>query len=298
MGIMPGGRQVGRVLRGAREGERHGGADEQRGGQAGRDQRRHEVVSRCSSLLPPALGGSTAAWEIPIGADRAQVFAATAFVPGFYSYTAVAVAGRAHEVLVVPVHLHLERSRPDPQPRSRAPDPSQRLPVFALDRTSGGVARLTRGQFLERETLAEDLPQELASRHPELALAGSRSQYAVARPEGDRAYVAAESWESEERSRLTFGLPSLIPFMGRQEFFERRTFHSGTRFLEVFDSARPQVPVIRFSQRFRNHTTVPLASEFAAWVQGAAEPVLVLVDPGEPRRRAARFYVVEVRPRE
>lgn len=236
--------------------------------------------------------GTREAWEIPIGSEHVRSFPAE-FIPGFYTYTALAVKGRAHAILVVPVHLYIERKR---EAKARETEPSHREQggryVFLLDRKTGRVESLTRDQFLELELLEEDLPAERPSAYPQLQRAGAQPRFVLPMRRGGTELVAAESLDSEEKTRLTFGLPSLIPFMGRQNFFERTTFYSGTVYLEIFDTRRPLRPLVQLKQRFRGRTSVPLASESAAWVQGAEVPSLVLTDPGEPGRWQPCFLLV------
>ncbi len=235
-------------------------------------------------------------WEVPIGAEHVRAFPAP-FIPSSYSYTAVAVREDPQRILVVPFHLYLQRP-PEfaAQPDSPAEPPARASrPVYRLDRRTGRVTTLTLAEFRETPTLREDVSLRRASAAPLLRRAGSRSREVLTIRRGNRELAAAGSWDSQEETRTTFGIPSPMPFLGRQHFFEDRSFHSGTVFLEVFDAARPHEPLVQLRQRFRDHPSVPLPSNSFAWVKGADPPMLVVVDPGEPRGgREPAFLLVTV----
>ena len=95
-------------------------------------------------------------------------------------------------------------------------------------------------------------------------------------------FISAASCDSTTTEKTSFGIPSPIPFMGRQKFFESRTYHSGETYLEVFDKEKPLKPIVQFKRNFQNLTAPPVFGTTAAWVQGAEKPLLVFVDKEKP----------------
>ena len=90
------------------------------------------------------------------------------------------------------------------------------------------------------------------------------------------------SSDSDTVSKSDIGVPSIIPFMGRQHIVESVNYYSGVVFLEVFDVGHPSEPMMRFSKEFETWRTLPRLREFASWVQGAERPVLVVLDRQTP----------------
>jgi hypothetical protein len=92
------------------------------------------------------------------------------------------------------------------------------------------------------------------------------------------------------KKKTTFGIPSPMPFMGRQKFFETSTYYSGEVFLEVFDKEIPLKPIAQFKRNFRNLYVAPVYDMPAAWVQGAETPLLIVVEKGIPEKRKNGKY--------
>ena len=65
-----------------------------------------------------------------------------------------------------------------------------------------------------------------------------------------------------------------------KKWFEKKTFYSGTLFLEVFDEKRPSEPIVQLQKTYRNSSYLPSILKMASWAQGSERPVLVVVCSG------------------
>jgi hypothetical protein len=215
-------------------------------------------------------------WEISMGAEFVRTFE-TESIPDSGFYPALAVSGRPDEIIVFPGRLDIPPEANIPwQPRGLPPG----IYVFVLDLKSGKVSVSSLDWFLGQDTVKENFRRKFGSKFSELRYKGKETGYAVANRKKGKEFVVATSCDSTAKKKTSFGLPSPIPFMGRQKFFETRTTHSGTVFLEVFDRKSPQKPIVRFRKNFRNLNVAPLYGTIAEWVQGAETPLLVFVEKG------------------
>lgn len=232
------------------------------------------TASACNAA--PFIG----AWEITEGAEYVRIFK-TDVIPESHFYPALAVKGREHEILVFPGRLdHPLDSAVRWQPQGRPPG----IYVFMLNMKSGEVSLLTLDSFIKQETIKEDFKRVFCTRYPELRYTGKETGYAVMNLKNGRKFIAAESCNTKTKKKTTFGIPSLLPFMGRQSLFESIEYYSGTVFLEVFDIERPLKPIVRFKQVFRDLEVPLLYGINAEWVQGAEKPLLILVEKGIPEK--------------
>jgi hypothetical protein len=225
-------------------------------------------------------GEVVGAWEISMGADYVQTFQME-YIPDSSFYPTFAVRGRPDEIIVFPGRL-------DVPLESNTPWQPQGLPlgiyVFVLNIKSGEVSLLTLDWFLKQEIVKENFQRKFCSKFPELSYKGEDTGYAVVNQRKGRKYIVAASCNSTTKKKTTFGIPSPMPFMGRQKFFETRTYYSGTVFLEVFEKERPLRPIVQFKQNFRNLGVVPVYGTTAEWVQGAETPLLIFVENGIPEK--------------
>ena len=110
-------------------------------------------------------------------------------------------------------------------------------------------------------------------------------------------FVVTASLDGKSTKKTTFGMPGIIPFMGRQKWFEKETYYSGTIFLEVFDKAQPLTPIVQLKKRIRNLERLPDINAMAAWTQGAEQPLLVIVEKGNSRKNQ-KGRILLVRPQD
>lgn len=230
------------------------------------------------------------ALEITDGAEYVRIFQ-TDFIPESYFYPALSVKGREHEILVFPGRLDQPLdSAVRWQPQGRPPG----IYVFMLDMKSGEVSLLTLDSFIKRETIKEDFKRAFCTSYPELSYTGKKTGYALMNLKNGRKFIAATSCNTKTKKKTTFGIPSPLPFMGRQRFFESIEYHSGTVFLEVFDKERPLKPIVRFKQVFRDLEVPPLYGINAEWVQGAEKPLLILVEKGIPEKgETGKIFLID-----
>lgn len=219
-------------------------------------------------------------WQATVGAAHVMTFE-SAHVPTlsdiFYAY---AVADRPGEVFVAMASAH---DRFGPRELFRPPGRPVGKYAFALDTRSGKVDFVP-WEELKRMALVEErrfgkMPRDF----PDLGYAGVPVDYldCVVRWREGQTIVAALSFDQQEKERTTVGLPSIIPFMGRRKVIQRETRHSGTMFLEIFDTDHPETPLVQMTRRFRNYPSPPDIRDVAVWVEGADRPTLVTVDRGD-----------------
>lgn len=229
-------------------------------------------------------------WEISMGADYVQTFQ-TEYIPDSYSfYQAFAVRERPNEIIVFPGRLDIPlESNKSWQP----PGQPLGIYVFMLNMESGEVSILTFDWFLNQGTVKEDFQKKFATKYPKLGYKGKESGYAVVNRRKGREFIVATSCDSTTKKKTTFGIPSIMPFMGRQKFFETETYYNGTIFLEVFDKERPLKPIVRFERKFRNLDVAPVFNMPAAWVQDAETPLLIVVERGiQEKGEKGRIFLI------
>jgi len=215
-------------------------------------------------------------WEVVVGADRVTRFE-TDFLPYSNFYFAYAAPDDPATVLVATGD---NRGLIRPQGRWGPPKRPLDAYVFVLDGRIGTVGLMPFAEFAALATVAEQFEQPLQRDYPALSTGGT----VVERPGmvslrgGEPALLGAVSFDVDEDESTTFGLPSLLPFMGRQEFFEKDTFLDGTVYLDLFEQGQPDAPRVRLSKRIEDFKSYPDFDDLASWVQGSPTPRLVLID--------------------
>ena len=216
-------------------------------------------------------------WEVADGAEYVRTFPVD-FIPEAVFYPALAVKGRPDEIMIFPGRLDQPLEIAGKwQPAGKPLDTY----VFVLHLSSGEVTLLPIAGFIETETLREDFRIRFCSDFRELRFTGKETGNAHINRRNGREYIAAMSGNVIIKKKRTFGIPSPIPFMGRQKFIETEETESGTAFIEVFDRKRSPHPIVRFRNEFRNLDVAPIYTTNPAWVQGAEKPLLVLVGKEE-----------------
>jgi hypothetical protein len=106
-------------------------------------------------------------------------------------------------------------------------------------------------------------------------------------------FVATLTSARKTSKKTTFGMPGIIPFFGRQKWFQKEKSHSGTFFLEIFDKDHPSRPIVQLQKEFKDLWRLPSIFEMVNWTQSAKEPFLVVVDRENPiKERRGRILVI------
>ena len=218
-------------------------------------------------------------WEITMGAAQVRVFLPEDLPPIEVYYHAYGVAENPETIIVSPTN---RRNPHGPRYLWKPTDRPVGQYVYALDRNSGTVVPMSWEAFLNTNTTEEKLQILRPSEYPPLAFGGQLDPHSgvVAITRQEKTFIAATTFDMKATEKTTYGIPSIIPFMGRQHFSEKKTFYSGTLILEVFDGARPSTPLVQFKKRFRKLTRLPQFNTMACWAEGADQPFLVVVGPG------------------
>jgi len=174
---------------------------------------------------------------------------------------------------------------------------SAKVYVFNLKTQTASTMRLDR--FRELDIVFEDLPVGRYGDHPELKCGGEPEAHSYVAPirRNGQKFVATLSSKGEAAQKTTFGIPSIIPFWGRKKWFEKKTFYSGTLFLEVFDEKRPSEPIVQLQNSYRKRSYLPSILKIASWVQGSEKPSLVVVCSGNLKMRIPAKVLV-IRPQQ
>lgn len=219
-------------------------------------------------------------WTISKGADCVTEFQPK---PSLYpnycsSYT---VVGRPDEIFVSSLRedtlLGIRRGQVQVKP-------SDKVRVLNLKTKTASVMRLDR--FVELDIVFEELPVGRYYDHPELMCGGKPDAHAYVAPirRNGKEFVTTLSSKGEATEKTTFGIPSIMPFWGRKKWFEKRTFYSGTLFLEVFDTQRPSEPIVQLQKSYQNHSYLPPIFKMASWAKGSEEPYLIVICSGNPSK--------------
>jgi hypothetical protein len=168
--------------------------------------------------------------------------------------------------------------------------------VFVLNTKTEKISLMPFDQFMELKAVSEQFESPRLDAYPQMNTGGKMVDWPemVSVRNREKAFVAAVSFDAKVREKTTFGIPSIIPFMGRQKFFEKDTFYSGVVFLELFEREKYDVPLVQLKKRFKSFKSYPGFSDLALWVQGAGRPVLILIE--ESNRRLGKrglFILVE-----
>ena len=215
-------------------------------------------------------------WTISKGADYVTEFQAKPLpYPNYCSvYT---VVGRPDEIFVSSIRNDTLEGIRRGQVKTR---PSQKVYVFNLKTQTASTMSMDR--FQELDIVFEDLPVGSYGNYPELKYGGEPDAHFYIAPirRNGKKFVATLSSKGKATQKTTFGMPSIIPFWGRKKWFEKKTFYSGTLFLEVFDEKRPSEPIVQLQKSYRNRSYLPSIFKMATWAQGSERPVLVVVCSG------------------
>ena len=215
-------------------------------------------------------------WTISAGEDCVIEFQSEdRLYCGNYCYS-FAVVGRPDEIFV-------SRSDANTLSRYRREQRIKFSPhekVYVLNLKSKMVSLMTPERFLQLEFIAEALPVDKFSDYPELQYGGNPDAHEYVAPiqRVGKEFVATLSSVRKTSEKTTFGIPGIIPFFGRSEWFQKEKSHSGTFFLEIFDKERPLKPIVQLQKKFRDLWLLPSIFKMASWTQGAKEPFLVVVD--------------------
>jgi len=232
-------------------------------------------------------------WTISAGENRVTEFESKERLfcgNGCYSFS---VVGRPDEIFVSPFRgrtlsdLRLGKVQMRHVPK-----------VYALNLKSNTVDLMELDRFLECDIVFEVLPVRGYEANSELKYGGDPAGHKYVAPIRRRGkeFVATLSSERRTSEKTTFGAPGIIPFIGRQKWFQKEESHSGTFFLEIFDEEQPSKPIVQLRKEFRDLWLLPSIFEMASWAQGAEEPFLVVVD-NESTINKGQGRILLIRPR-
>jgi hypothetical protein len=235
---------------------------------------------------------SSEPWEVSAGTEKIKVFQ-TDYIPLATLFFAYAAKDRPDEIFVSPGDITgmirpQEYWSPHGMPTGAY--------VFVLNIKSEKVSLMPFGQFRELKTVSERFESPRPDAYPKMNTGGKMVVLSdmVSIRNGKKPFAAAVSFDAMAMEKTTFGIPSIIPFMGRQKFFQKDTFYNGIVFLDVFEKGKFDVPRVQLKKRFKNFKNYPGFSDLALWVQGAGRPILVLIE--ESNRRYGKkgvFILVE-----
>lgn len=214
-------------------------------------------------------------WTISAGAGRVIEFhSKERLFCGNYCYS-FSVVGRPDEIFVSPFREHTLSGL-----RHGKVKVSHSYMVYVLNLKSKTIDLMELERFLGLDIVFEDFPVRGHEAHPELKYGGNPSGHEYAAPiqRMGKEFVATLSSIRKTSEETTFGTPSIIPFLGRQKWFQKEKSHSGTFLLEIFDKGHPSRPIVQLQKEFRDLRRLPSIFEMASWTQGAEEPFLVVVD--------------------
>lgn len=235
---------------------------------------------------------SSEPWEVSIGTGKLKVFQ-TDYIPFATFFFAYAVKHRPDEIFVSPGDITgLIR----PQEYWTPPGMPTGAYVFVLNIRTEKVSLMPFGQFRELKAVSEQFESPRPDAYPEMNTGGKMVGWSdmVSIRNRVKPFVAAVSFDAKAKEKTTFGIPSIIPFMGRQKFFQKDTFYSGIAFLDVFEKGKFDVPRVQVKKRFKNFNSYPGFSDLALWVQGAGRPILVLIEESDRRYgKKGVFILVE-----
>jgi len=231
-------------------------------------------------------------WTISAGEDRVIEFQSRErLYCGNYCYS-FSVAGRPDEIFVSPFREQtLSGFRRGEVQMSHSPM------VYVLNLKSKSVNLMALDRFLALDIIFEDLPVRGHEAYPGLKYGGNPAGHEYVAPiqRIGTEFVATLSSIRKTSEKTTFGIPGIIPFMGRQKWSQKEKSHSGTIFLEIFDKNHPSRPIVQLQKEFRDLGSLPSIFETASWTQGAEEPFLVVVD-NESTIKKKRGRILLIRP--
>jgi hypothetical protein len=167
--------------------------------------------------------------------------------------------------------------------------------ICVLNLKSGVVTLMGLDRFMKLDIIFEDFPVRGYEEHPEIAYGGNPDGHKCVAPiqrEG-KDFIVTLSSVRKTSEKITFGIPSIIPFFSREKWFQKEKSHKGTFFLEIFDKDHPSRPIVQLQKECGDLRTLPSILEMASWTQGAEAPFLVVVDHENPiTERRGRILVI------
>lgn len=230
-------------------------------------------------------------WEVSKGSENVLVFEPE-YIPSTLYFYALSMPGRSDEIIV---------TLSDPEKKfGNAGWRPKGLPlghyVYVLHLTSKTVSLMAWEDFKQLKIVTEFFHSKMASAYPDLNYQGESVDYYDVIPfeKDGRELVLAPSFADKAKERHTFGLPSIIPFMGRKKFIEKETYHTGATFIEVFNKSDPAEPLVQFQRSHKKLTSLPQIRDMACWMQGTKEPILVIVESSyRIKNQKGRIFVVK-----
>lgn len=235
-------------------------------------------------------------WTISAGGERVVEFLSEEKMFSSQRFYAYAVAGRPDEIFVTTLDSKsINGFRTGEIHGYRPPK------VCVLNVKTDTEHTMDIDRFLKLDILFEDLPAGRHEDYSELSLGadpeGHGSKLVAPIQKAGKEFVAALSSERKTREKITFGIPNIIPFFGRGRWFQTEDTHSGTLFLEIFDKDLPSKPVVQLQKGFKDKWLLPSVFDVMAWAQGAAEPILVVVDHENPVKHG-KERILLIRPKQ
>ena len=229
-------------------------------------------------------------WTISTGKDRVIEFLSEDIKlycdNGCQAYT---VAGRPDEIYVLSIGkdilIRLLRGE-------KIKGPSDK--IYVLNLQSRTLALMELDHFLKLDIIFEDLSVRRYDNYPEIKYGGNPEGHNYVAPiqRNGKEFIATLSSVRKTSEKTSFGIPGIIPFFGRSEWFQKEESHKGTFFLEIFDREHPSKPFVQLQKKFNDLWLLPSIFEMASWTQGAKEPFLVVVDRENPiTERRGRILV-------
>jgi hypothetical protein len=232
------------------------------------------LVSRQTGLAMDAQDGP---WQTALGAHRIFSFQPD-YIPYRQAFLAYAVPGNASRLIVTPIGHTTSGDNPFKwRPKNRPLGAY----VYLLDLKSSQLDLLAWNKFSAFRYHREVFRSQSASKYPALRTAGKLSKNARVLPikKAGREWLAVISYKSKRSVKRSFGMPSPIPFMGRQKFIEKEESYKGTIYLEVFDMTDPAEPRVQLWKNFKNWPFLPMDSKFFIdWAINTDRPYLLLMD--------------------
>ena len=202
------------------------------------------------------------------------------------------VVGRPDEIFVSTLRADtLSRLRLGEIQMNPSPD------IYVLNLKSKTIRIIASDRFVELDIVFEDLPVSGHEDHPEFNYGGNPAGHKYVAPiqRMGEAFYATLSSERKTSQKTTFGIPGIIPFFGREKWFQKETSHTGTFFLEIFHKEHPSDPIVQLRKEFKDLWLLPSICEMASWTQGAKEPLLVVVD-NDYRTKKIKGRILLIRP--
>jgi len=220
-------------------------------------------------------------WTISAGKERVIEFVSEDI--NLYCYggcQAYTVAGRPDEVYVISMGKDILKRLLRGE---KIQGPSEK--VYVLNLQSRVLTLMKLDRFLKLDVVFEDFPFRGYQKHPEIKYGGNPDGHGYVAPiqRNGKEFIATLSSARKTSEKTTFGIPGIIPFFGRSEWFQKEESHKGKFFLEIFDKEHPSKPIVQLQKEFKDLWHLPSIFEMASWAEGAKNPILVLVDHENPK---------------